>query len=33
MQAQGDCTVFTWADKYCGGGISSLTHTDLAWIV
>jgi hypothetical protein len=24
-----DGTVFTWGNKYCGGGVSSLTRTDL----
>jgi hypothetical protein len=28
-----DGTVFTWGNKYCGGGVSSLTSTDLQGIV
>jgi phosphoheptose isomerase len=28
-----DGTVFTWGSKYCGGGVSSLTRTDLVGIV
>jgi hypothetical protein len=28
-----DGTVFTWGSKYCGGGVSSLTRTDLQGIV
>jgi hypothetical protein len=28
-----DGTVFTWGNKYCGGGVSSLTRTDLQDIV
>jgi hypothetical protein len=28
-----DGTVFTWGNKYCGGGVSSMTRTDLVDIV